>query len=164
MILNDPMNHKGLMFDKDISRVNLMRFVNENLSKKKFKMKSEGVEELSKERFELGTCGAKDKNFCVVALVSNKSELKPIRASLKKLGEDYESDNVSFYYIQSHKINQDFHKTNLDQSSIFILRGKRSKFTGLSYSLSDSTVSQLSEKIDYLLAGNLRDMKKRSSL
>jgi len=71
VLLNDPLNHKGLVFEGKINKREVMKFISDNVYRKKFKMQSEGISELTKERLEIGTCGKKDKNFCVIALVED---------------------------------------------------------------------------------------------
>lgn len=76
MLLSDPLNYLGTIFDKQINKRNLINFFNQ----KAFSKKEESiVMELTKDRAELGSCGENDKSFCVVVLVSDQSYLNNVR-------------------------------------------------------------------------------------
>lgn len=64
MILNDPTNFTGIMFDEKISKGNILNFINQNAKQKK----EEKVMELNADLLKMGNCGKKDKNICVVAV------------------------------------------------------------------------------------------------
>ena len=112
----------------------------------------------------MGTCGKKDKNFCVIAVVENTNKIEDVKTKLKDLCKEYESDNIACYYIKQFKMNTSIWSSKFEKSKILIVRGKRNKYLSLIESITKIGLAPVKDKIDYLLGGNLRNMKKYSSL
>lgn len=85
--------------------------------------------ELTKERVDLGNCGKKDKSFCVIVVVNENKFLNEIRNKLKQLKIQYENDNVTFFYLKGSNLNKMNFKKEFGENELFIIRGKREKYT-----------------------------------
>lgn len=162
LLLTDSLNYKGIDYENEkIDKNNIIHFLNEKAFKKN---KDERIQELSKERFKLGNCGKKDKNFCVVILIDDKKKIRPIRNKLKELSEIFLNDNVTFYYMLHKKINKKIHKDSFEGENILILRGKRNKYVSVKGDFLSDGFKAVKDKVDNLLGGSLGSMIKYDSL
>ena len=71
LILKDPLSYEGVVFDEEISRKKIILFINNNVFRKKFKMETGKILEFNKKRLDIGFCGKKDKNFCVLVILKD---------------------------------------------------------------------------------------------
>lgn len=161
LLLTDPPNYKGKKFEGTMTKALIMHFLNEQVltNQTKFKPNSGEVTELTKEKVEWGTCGAKDNTFCFVAIVPNESQLKPYLAILEALNSKYSNDSFTFYYIFQSSLNDSVWKSNFDEKASMIIRGKRGKYTGFEADLVNLEREVVDNKIDNILSGSLDSMK-----
>ena len=166
MLLVDPPNYKGKKFEGAMTKTLIMHFLNDEVfsNQSKFKPNSGSVSQLTKQKIEWGTCGSKDATFCFVSVVTNDSELKAHVSILESLNEKYSNDMFTFYYIMRKDINQAVWKSNFDQFSTMVIRGKRGKFTGFEESVVRLNKQDIENKIDNLLSGSVSTMKNYKNL
>ena len=162
MILDDPAKYSGEFYSGPLTKQLIMHFLNDRISKRGSKNKSNDgkIEQLDKEKMKWGTCGAKDKSFCFIALVNNERSLAAYNKILAGLSESYSSDNFSFYYILRKNINKTILANNFQNNSVLILRGKRSKYTGFEEDLLKIEQQVLENKIENIISGSLGSMQK----
>jgi hypothetical protein len=66
LIVEDPATYKTTEFHGQINKKNLYKFLTEN---QKSKVQTDVVQELTKERVDMGACGNEDKKLCVISIV-----------------------------------------------------------------------------------------------
>lgn len=159
MLLTDPSKYKGEFYTGPLTKQLIMHFLNDRISKKATK-ESGKVLELNKDRLKWGTCGAKDKSFCFIAIVKNKNSLAAYSQILAELNEAYSGDNFSFYYILKTDINDSILASNFQNYNVLILRGKRSKYTGFEDELLRVDKQVITNKIENIISGSLGSMQK----
>lgn len=161
LLLTDAPNYKGKKFEGTMTKALIMHFLHEQVTsnQSKFKPNSGEVSELTKQKLEWGTCGAKDNSFCFVAVVPNQASLNNYKVILESLNSKYSRDSFTFYYIMEPAINGETWKANFDERRTMIIRGKRGKATGFEEALEQLDRQIVENKIDNILSGSLDSMK-----